>query len=528
MKKNFPLIFLVIAALAVKAQNFTKDHIVVARLGNGINPLTTGALPVSLVEINPSTKVVTNTVAIPSTTTGQRLLINGNPAAGSNEGGISLSADGKYIVIGGADVALFDSDTGPDNKSFARINGIGNVDLFTINGNFFGGFIRATTSIDGSALWFTTNQGTAYVAWGATGTSRFTTTGSRYIGVIGNQLYSASATNPATILNFGTPQTNNTTNNGMALPGTSTSTIQSAYGFALLDIDNTINNTIDGNDVLYIVDQTVASPGIVKMAYNTATSNWDYVGKYTSTVPFYGLTARKNNNGEVELFCVSNFGENNDLVAIVDANTRTTFNSASITQTTLASAGANYVFRSVAFSPFDPVLPLDLLSFQATVRTNTATFKWKTKNEVNIKDFTLERSTNGNNFEALKTIQPRNVTAEGNYQSQDIDLLPGTYYYRLKITDLDGTKKYSEIANITIKGLASINLFPNPAQDYINIGFIKATQKRTFGIYSTDGKLIKKIEIAPNTENQRVNISELKSGAYVLKTETGNQTFIKK
>ncbi len=517
-----------ISTQTAMSQNFTKGHIVVARLGNGVNALSSGALPVSLVEINPTTKNVTKTVAIPHTTSTQRLLINGNPAAGSNEGGISLSADGRYIVLGGADVALFDNDAGPDNKSFARVNGLGNVDLFTINGNFFGGYIRATSSIDGSALWFTTTQGTAYVAWGATGTSRFSTTGSRYIGIVGNQLYTASGTNPATILSFGTPQTNNTTNNGTALLGTANSTVQSAYGFAMLDADNTINNAIDANDVLYIVDQTVASAGIVKMAYNTNTSNWDYIGKYSSAVPLYGLTARKNNQGEVELFAVSNYGENNNLVSIVDANARTTFNSASITQTILASAGTNYVFRSVAFSPFDPVLPLNLLSFEVRSSANSAIFNWQTKNEVNLASFTLERSTDGNNFETIKTIRPNNIVAENNYQSQDANLLPGTYYYRLKTTDLDGTKNYSEVKSITIKNLSSFNIFPNPAQNYIYIEIPKSTRVHIASIYSTEGKLIKKIDITPETTQQRINIEDLKPGIYIFKTEAYSKTFSKR
>ncbi|WP_199120233.1 T9SS type A sorting domain-containing protein [Pedobacter sp. ASV28] len=526
MKRIFTLLIIVLAAQQLLAQNFTKGNIVVSRLGNGVNSLASGALPVSIVEINPVTKAVTKTVDIPSTTTGQRLLINGNPAAGSNEGGISLSSDGRYIVIGGADVALFDNDTGPDNKSFARVNVLGNVDLFTINGNFFSGFIRATTSANGSALWFTTNQGTAYVAWGATGTSRFTTTGSRYISVIGNQLYTLSGTNPATILSFGTPQTDATTNNGTALAGTSNSTVQSGYGFAMLDMDNAISNAIDGNDVLYIVDQTVASPGIVKMAYNTATSTWEYIGKLTSTVPFYGLTARKNSQGYVELFTVSNAGANNDIVSILDENTRTTFNTALTTKTTLASAGANYVFRSVAFSPYDSALPLNLISFAGKSSFNAAKFNWQTSNEVNVNSFVLERSVDGKNFSPIKTIQPKNTGGVHNYQSEDLALLPATYYYRLKIIDNDGTIALSDV--VTIKASAIVNLYPNPAQDHISINLATSEKKRAFIVYTLDGKPVKTGTIAPYATYVNIDLAPLKSGTYILNIDSSNQTFIKK
>lgn len=528
MKRIFTLIGLVLAVQYLHAQNFTKGNIVVSRLGNGTNTLTSGALPVSIVEINPVTKTVTKTVEIPSSTAGQRLLINGNPNAGSNEGGISLSADGKYIVVGGADVALFDPDTGPDNKSFARINTLGNVDLFTINGNFFSGFIRATTSIDGSALWFTTNVGTAYVAWGATGTSRFTTTGSRYINVIGNNLYALSATNPATVLNFGTPQTDATANNGTALAGTATSTVQSGYGFAMLDMDNTISNSVDANDVLYIVDQTVASPGIIKMAYNTVTSTWEYVGKLTSTVPFYGLTARKTSQGYVELFTVSNSGQNNDLISILDENTRTTFSTAQTTKTTLASAGTNYVFRSVAFSPSDATLPLDLISFVAKSSFNSAKFDWKTNNEINVGSFILERSTDGKAFNEIKTILPNNTSGINNYQSEDLGLLPGQYYYRLKTVDKDGSTSLSNVVTVAIKSAGTVSLYPNPARDHIQITLDASGVKRNFTIFSVGGTAIKTGTISANEPNPSIDISALNNGTYILNIGTLSQTFIKK
>lgn len=528
MKRISILIGLILAVQYLYAQNFTKGNIVVSRLGNGTNTLTSGALPVSIVEINPVTKAVTKTVEIPFSTAGQRLLINGNPNAGSNEGGISLSADGRYIVIGGADVALFDSDTGPDNKSFARINTLGNTELFTINGNFFSGFIRATTSIDGSALWFTTNVGTAYVAWGATGTSRFTTTGSRYINVIGNNLYALSATNPATILNFGTPQTDATANNGTALAGTANSTVQSGYGFAMLDIDNAISNSIDANDVLYIVDQTVASPGIIKMAYNTVTSTWEFVGKLTSSVPFYGLTARKTSQGYVELFTVSNSGQNNDLITILDENPRTAFSAALTTKTTLASAGTNYVFRSVAFSPSDAALPLDLISFVARTSFNSAKFDWKTNNEINVGSFILERSTDGKVFKEIKTVLPKNTIGLNHYQSEDLGLLPGQYYYRLKMIDKDGSTSLSNIVPVTIKNTGTVNLYPNPARDHIQINLDPSVVKRSFTIFSVGGKAIKTGTITANNLAPSIDISSLDNGTYILNIGSLNYTFIKK
>ncbi|MEM9820813.1 MAG: T9SS type A sorting domain-containing protein, partial [Bacteroidota bacterium] len=119
-------------------------------------------------------------------------------------------------------------------------------------------------------------------------------------------------------------------------------------------------------------------------------------------------------------------------------------------------------------------LPVELLSFQAKYqKPNTAFLTWETESEYQSSHFDIERSK-GNVTDWGKLGQ---VIAEGTsdrlkaYQFVDPKLTFDTYYYRLKMWDLDGTYEYSEIRSITIAPNGQIEVYPNPADDhfYLNL-----------------------------------------------------------
>lgn len=76
-----------------------------------------------------------------------------------------------------------------------------------------------------------------------------------------------------------------------------------------------------------------------------------------------------------------------------------------------------------------------------------------------------------------------------------------------------------------IEGLNNgLSVFPNPAEDFINITSTATKPAKTAEIYSITGMLIGKEEIS----NAKVDVSKLATGAYILKTELGIVRFVKK
>lgn len=98
-------------------------------------------------------------------------------------------------------------------------------------------------------------------------------------------------------------------------------------------------------------------------------------------------------------------------------------------------------------------LPIELLAFGATCQNDRTEIQWTTASETNNNFFTIERSTDANTFEVLKTIPgSSNSNYIISYNTTDDKPLAGTSYYRLKQTDYDGSSKYSNIISVSCGG----------------------------------------------------------------------------
>ncbi|ADY53174.1 hypothetical protein Pedsa_2632 [Pseudopedobacter saltans DSM 12145] len=538
MKKIFTTLLLLGAAGAGFAQNFTPGNVVVARLGDG--QATNNAVPVSLLEYNTLTYGNTVTVTLPYSSSSDpadivnpSMVININPTG--IEGGLSLSADGRYLVIGGSNAYKGIGDTGPSKKSFARIGYTGVPELFALDANISNGYIRSTASYDGSSIYIATNQGIAATTFPDNRTSpaiRFNNSGFiNYFNVIGKHLYGVNTANPAVLLDFGlspydasTPHagaTSPTSTTGTALWNSGSSNIEKSYGFVLLDQDNTVNSLSDKNDVLYMADQGT-SPGIVKMYYDTSTSSWVYLGRIDASGIITGLTGKINAAGKAELYAVRGATLNNELIKIIDNSSSRDKLDGTHTIVQIATSGDKYTFRSVALSPSQySTLPLKLTSFKASSSGNNAVLKWTTSDELNVKEFVLEKSIDGKNFHSVKVVPAKNQSSNI-YNLTDFNAEAKTIYYRLKMVDNDGTVTFSNIEAVSSNGLVGLTIYPNPAQDYIKVN--PSLINASFEIISIDGKLLKKGVFVTD----ELDISFLKSGSYLLKSGGQSQRLIKK
>lgn len=117
-------------------------------------------------------------------------------------------------------------------------------------------------------------------------------------------------------------------------------------------------------------------------------------------------------------------------------------------------------------------LPLQLVSFTAQAAGSNNTLCMVTANEKNIAFFEAERSTDGKTFSVLGSrTAPAGNSSEHAYYWNDEQPAAGVNYYRVKITELDGTSSYSGTAMVNNgnRDHNSAIIFPNPAHDKINI-----------------------------------------------------------
>ncbi len=76
-----------------------------------------------------------------------------------------------------------------------------------------------------------------------------------------------------------------------------------------------------------------------------------------------------------------------------------------------------------------------------------------------------------------------------------------------------------------VSGLSTVNIYPNPANTFINVDVINGHRVGTIRIYNTVGTLVKTLEI--NGSEKEIDISELPTGLYIISIEDEKEPLIK-
>ena len=188
------------------------------------------------------------------------------------------------------------------------------------------------------------------------------------------------------------------------------------------------------------------------------------------------------------------------------------------------------------------VLPVELTSFDALASEKSVTLVWNTATEHNSALYDLERRkhlTNSNengNWETISTLPAAgNSSSPKQYSYIDKDICSGTYSYRLKMVDLDGTYSYSDEQAVSIgfpKEFTLSQNYPNPFNPSTRIGYAlpeaAAVQIR---IYSLAGALVKTLVNEYKEAgyySADFNAATLPSGVYFYQMSTGKQSIVKK
>ncbi len=168
------------------------------------------------------------------------------------------------------------------------------------------------------------------------------------------------------------------------------------------------------------------------------------------------------------------------------------------------------------------VLPLNLLSFDATLQKYKVHLDWKTTSEINIARFEVEHSFQLGQFSSIASISPNGATANiAKYQYVHNNPLSGLNSYRLKMIDLDGKFSYSPLAVINVENDARITAYPNPIKDNwltVDLGKV-VTKPVAYTIVDKQGRLVKQGQILQQV--QRINVANLGAGLYNLKMSDG-------
>lgn len=166
------------------------------------------------------------------------------------------------------------------------------------------------------------------------------------------------------------------------------------------------------------------------------------------------------------------------------------------------------------------VLPVILSSFNAKVNSCNVDLNWVANSQSNFKNYEVQYSTNGINFQTVATIP---LQSSENYYYQHANPAQGTIYYRLKMTDIDGRSEYSKIIPLSLACNANvIRVYPNPVH---NILYINITNVRNnipiAKLFDNNGKLVYSGQMKKG-ENL-INMSKLSKGVYLLNLKNSEE-----
>jgi hypothetical protein len=105
----------------------------------------------------------------------------------------------------------------------------------------------------------------------------------------------------------------------------------------------------------------------------------------------------------------------------------------------------------------------------------------------------------------------------------------GKNFYRLKQMDFDGRHQNSPIRDVTFDANEfSYKVFPNPANDNINIQLYKTESAGDIQLVDITGNIILSRTFEPGTYSFQLPLPSLPSGFYHLTIRTGVQQFVEK
>jgi MYXO-CTERM domain-containing protein len=348
---------------------FTAGNLLVSRYGDGTTTLSSAATAVAINEYTTAAGQSSAVQSIAFATSGANQFTDSGTATSDGY----LNTYNGYVAIAGYNAATGTASVASSNTKVVQVldstGSVVNRAVFPTGGSagsppspFSGNNIRSAIATSATNFYATgTSSGSPNTggAWysNSTNYTQVSSTASgqptnmRMVGIFGGQLYAssgASTGNGVWAVGSGLTTSSGQTSTLVINAGSGAS----IYGFVMFDTNQ------DGSvDLAYLADdRSAAGGGLQKwmLVGGTWTQSWSRLVNATGTlsgtagtgfVSIRGLTGTWDAVNGAQLYATTTEANNNRLISIVDNGSTPTL------ATNLASAGTNYVFRGVAFTP---------------------------------------------------------------------------------------------------------------------------------------------------------------------------------
>lgn len=206
----------------------------------------------------------------------------------------------------------------------------------------------------------------------------------------------------------------------------------------------------------------------------------------------------------------------------------------------MVDAGANVGLPFTGTAPdrgyaeLSIILPVKLISFVAAENKGTNILQWTTATESNSDYFSVERSSDGQHFEAIGRVTAKGFTSSNtNYTYTDLAPLPGINYYRLVMLDKDNSKDLSNTVSVVNKKEESLRISTAAiaaGKGNMALSIISAqNQKATVAVFDVNGKVFfnEPVQLSKGTTTLNKNTAVLSAGIYYIRLTTTDETVVR-
>ncbi|MCK6604410.1 MAG: YCF48-related protein [Ignavibacteriaceae bacterium] len=182
------------------------------------------------------------------------------------------------------------------------------------------------------------------------------------------------------------------------------------------------------------------------------------------------------------------------------------------------------------------VVPVELSSFSAVPSQGNVNLNWSTATETNNSGFEIQRKSGNTEFVTIGFVQGAGTTTEvKNYSYSDMGLQAGTYSYRLKQVDFDGSYSYSAVTEVNIELPSVYSLsqnYPNPFNPSTTITYsVPEAGNVRLSVYNLMGEEIASLvngNVEAGVHTVSFDASGFASGTYFYRIDAGNYSAVRK
>jgi hypothetical protein len=166
-------------------------------------------------------------------------------------------------------------------------------------------------------------------------------------------------------------------------------------------------------------------------------------------------------------------------------------------------------------------LPVSFLGIVANRKDNGVHVKWDVAEEIDVREYHLEKSTNGSTFSTVGVVGAQGKSL---YSYTDPVSKSGVVFYRVKSVDIDGRTKYSGIVKLNGENSYSggIKVYPSPATNDITVQHSQLGNGAVITLSAADGRVLKTIRPTRGASNSMIDISSFSRGMYIIRLDDGN------